>query len=136
VSAQSAIPRVHSRAQAGGTATNVAARYAGVALAAVALAALHLKHRPATFCLLRDLTGIPCPACGGTTAAVDLGHGNLSGALSASPLAVGVLALGPLVSGLQPPRWWGRRRTRWLAVCLVLAVSEIWQLVRFGIISF
>jgi hypothetical protein len=141
VSAQAAIPRALPRAlarrvAARRTATTVAARYAGVALAAVALAALHLRHRPATFCLLRDLTGIPCPACGGTTAAVDLGHGNLSGALAASPLAVGVLALGPLVSGLQPPQWWGRRRNRWLVVCFVLALSEMWELVRFGIISF
>jgi hypothetical protein len=113
----------------------VAARYAGVALAAVVLGALHLKHRPATFCLLRDLTGIPCPFCGGTTAAADLGHANLSGALAASPLAVGALALGPLLIGLQPPRWWERRRNRWLVVCVVLAVSEMWELVRFGIIS-
>jgi hypothetical protein len=119
-----------------GVAVTAARRYAGVALLAVVLAATHIRHRPATFCLLRDLTGIPCPACGGTTAAVDLGHGDLRGALSASPFAVGLLGLGPMLSALEPPRWWQVKRNRWLVVCVILALSEIWQLVRFGIIAF
>ena len=111
-------------------------RYLVVALVAVGLGALHLRHRPATFCLFRELTGIPCPFCGGTTAAVRLGHGNIRGALAASPLAVGMLAAWPLLDAVRPPRWWRSRRTRWLVIAAVLVAAEIWQLVRFGIVSF
>jgi hypothetical protein len=116
--------------------TTVAKRYLAVALIAIVLGALHIRHRPATFCLFRELTGIPCPFCGGTTAAVRLGHGDLKGALAASPLAVGLLATWPLLDAIHPPRWWHSRRTRWTIIAAVLIVSEIWQLVRFGIISF
>jgi Protein of unknown function (DUF2752) len=116
--------------------TAVAKRYLAVALIAVVLGALHIRHRPATFCLFRELTGIPCPFCGGTTAAVRLGHGDLKGALAASPLAVGLLATWPLLDAVRSPRWWQSRRTRWTVIAVVLIVSEIWQLVRFGIISF
>jgi hypothetical protein len=115
--------------------TTAARRYAGVALLAVILAAVHLRHRPATVCLFRELTGCPCPLCGGTTAAVDLGHGDVRAALGASPFAVGLLGLGPLLSTLEPPRWWQVKRNRWIVTCVILAVSEIWQLVRFGIIA-
>jgi hypothetical protein len=118
------------------TPRTVVRRYLVVALVAVGLGALHLRHRPATFCLFRELTGIPCPFCGGTTAAVRLGHGNIRGALAASPLAVGMLAAWPLLDAVRPPRWWRSRRTRWLVIAAVLVAAEIWQLVRFGIVSF
>jgi hypothetical protein len=118
------------------TPVQVAERYAVVAAAAVVIGVLHIPHRPATFCLFRELTGLPCPFCGGTTAAVRLGHGNIKGALGASPLAVVMLATWPLLDAVKPPRWWQSRRTRWLVIGAVLIASEIWQLVRFGIISF
>jgi hypothetical protein len=114
----------------------VAIRYAAVALAAVVLGALHLRHRPATVCVFREVTGLPCPFCGGTTAAVRLGHGNIGGALAASPLAVAMLATWPLLDVVRPPHWVRSRRARWSVIALVLIGSEIWQLVRFGIISF
>ena len=57
------------------------------------------------------------------------------GALAASPLAVGLLAVWPLLDAVRPPRWWQSRRTRWTVIAAVLIVSEIWQLGRFGIIS-
>jgi uncharacterized protein DUF2752 len=114
----------------------VAGRYAAVAGIAVVIGALHIPHRPATLCLFRELTGLPCPLCGGTTAAVLLGHGDLKGALGASPLAVGLLATWPLLDVIRPPRWWYRKRIRWTVIAAVLIASEIWQLVRFGIISF
>jgi Protein of unknown function (DUF2752) len=118
------------------TPATVAKRYAVVAAAAIVLAALHIRHRPATLCLFRELTGLPCPFCGGTTAAVRLGHGNIRGALAASPLAVAMLATWPLLDAVRPPQWWRSRRNRWLVIAAVLVASEIWQLVRFGIISF
>lgn len=118
------------------TPLTVAKRYAAVAIVAVVIGALHIPHRPATLCLFRELTGIPCPFCGGTTAAVRLGHGNLTAALGASPLAVLLLATWPLFGAFRAPGWWHSRRARWLVIAAVLIGSEIWQLVRFGIISF
>ena len=44
-------------------------------------------------CPLRDLTGIPCPTCGGTRAAVALAHGNMAEAFASSPLVAGGLIL-------------------------------------------
>lgn len=101
---------------------------------AVALGSVHLSGRPPTLCAFRALTGVPCPFCGGTTAAVELGRGHLGAALAASPLAV----LGaPVVAALPvlraplarlPPRW------RWGGLLVVLAAAETWQLVRFGLL--
>jgi peptidoglycan/LPS O-acetylase OafA/YrhL len=42
---------------------------------------LRLAH-----CPLRDLTGVPCPTCGGTGAAVALTEGRWAEALAANPL--------------------------------------------------
>jgi Protein of unknown function (DUF2752) len=36
-------------------------------------------------CLLRHLTGIPCPTCGATRCALALAHGNLAGAWIRNP---------------------------------------------------
>lgn len=124
------------RSGPGRLASVVAARYLAIGAVAVVLAALHLRHRPASLCVLRTVTGIPCPLCGGTTAAVELGHGNLRDALAASPFAVGLLGLGPLLSALEPPAWWRVTRYRRLAIFAVLALSEVWELHRFGFISF
>lgn len=86
-------------------------------------------------CLLRAVTGIPCPFCGGTTAGVALGEGHLDAALAASPLAVlGVLALllVPIARGW--PERVPARRTRLVGLVLVLLASELWQLHRFSLL--
>jgi hypothetical protein len=101
----------------------------------VVVGALHIPHRPTTLCLFRELTGLPCPFCGGTTAAVNLGHGDVPGALRASPLAVALLVGWPLVGTVRPPRWWRSPHVHWPLIIAVLAFAEIWQLVRFGVIS-
>ena len=135
--AQPMISRVVSTALTGAAAAAI--RLGSTAAAAILLAHLRLAGRPATICPLRALTGLPCPLCGGTTAAVRLGHFDLFGALAANPVAVvfGValvtspLALGP--GGLERLSATGRRKlTRAIIVALVL--SEIWQLSRFGIL--
>ena len=112
------------------------------AVGALIAAHLVLPDRPATLCPLRALTGIPCPICGSTTAAVRLGHFDLSGALRANPftiVAALALVIAPAVTamrrsrGFLPPTPPVRRLLA--AVCVaVAALSEIWQLFRFDII--
>jgi hypothetical protein len=110
----------------------VRGRAAGLVLAALLLAVLVLPWRPPTLCVLRGLTGIPCPFCGGTTAAVQLGRADLIGALRASPLAVlgaplwaAWPRLGPAVNTRLRPH------TRWLLLAAALLASELWQLQRY-----
>lgn len=98
--------------------------------AAVALALLHAAHRPALPCLFRALTGLPCPLCGSTTAAVQIGSGHPGAAIAASPLAVfgaATFALWPLASGAVVTTT-GRFRNQ--LVLSLLAASELWQLNR------
>ncbi len=110
-----------------------------MAAAALALAAVRVPGRPHTICLLRATTGLPCPFCGGTTAAVDVGRGHLPQALGANPLVV-LGAIGLILAGFP----WGRRAVRyWRALPptyrvllggTVLLASECWQLARFGLL--
>jgi hypothetical protein len=113
----------------------VTQRYAAVAALAMVIATIHLPHRPPTLCLVRAVTGIPCPLCGGTTAAVDLGHGNLPAAFGASPFALGLLSVGPLLSTGSAPGWWRSPSARRLVIAALVIGSEVWQLARFRIIS-
>lgn len=119
-----------------------ASRFAVLVAVVVGLAALRVP-RPPTFCLLRETTGIPCPMCGFTTAAVRLGHADLAGAVSASPLAVVVCAgfvLAPFVRRSRLTTFWrelpngGRQAIPLLAIAAVLAAAEAWQLFRFGVL--
>jgi Protein of unknown function (DUF2752) len=109
-------------------------RYVVVTGVVLTLGALHLRHRPATLCPFRALTGLPCPFCGGTTAAVRLGHGDLRGAVAASPIAVLLLAAWPFVGTFGVPRWWWVPLNRRLIITTIVIFSEVWQLARFGII--
>jgi hypothetical protein len=95
-------------------------------------------------CPLRTLTGVPCPACGLTTAAVALVRGEVGAAFGANPLIFGLAALavavGPLVAlravgVLNKPRPWSptrRRRMGWLTGLLAVA-SWLFQLHRLGV---
>jgi hypothetical protein len=114
----------------------VVARLGTLAAAAYLVARGPLPGRPATLCPLRALTGVPCPLCGGTTALVELGHGELTAALATAPvplLAAATLVLAPL----GPSRWWASAapRTHRRLVLGVLVVAEIWQLARLGVLA-
>jgi uncharacterized protein DUF2752 len=94
-------------------------------------------------CPLRTLTGVPCPACGLTTAAVALVRGEVGAAFTANPLIFGlaalVVAVVPLVvfraaGVLEPPRPWSPNRRRWVARLsgLLAVASWLFQLHRLG----
>ncbi|MDX6211973.1 MAG: hypothetical protein QOF82_1060 [Frankiales bacterium] len=107
--------------------------------AAIALGAVQLPHRPHTLCLLRAVTGIPCPLCGGTTAAVQVGQGHLAAGLAANPLAFFgaiVLVLAATPWGRRAVGSWRRQpaTVRVLLGTAVLTAGECWQLARFGLI--
>jgi hypothetical protein len=119
---------------------NALARLAAVGSGLLMLAWLPMPH---TICPLRRLTGIPCPFCGGTHAGIDLGRGHPVAALHASPMAVfGAIALIalPLLRKTRLAERWrqlptkARNATAIAGILAALAVSEIWQLARFGLI--
>lgn len=118
------------------------ARLVGFALAALFFANLRIPGRPSTLCPLRAMTGIPCPFCGGTTAAVEVGRFDLAGALRVNPVVVftaAVIIAMPVVIGLRTARHVGwpaapAKRTIYLALASAVAVSELWQLFRFGVL--
>jgi hypothetical protein len=115
----------------------VVLRTGGMATAAVMAALVHRVHDPGILCPVRALTGVPCPLCGGTTVFMELGAAHPAKALAANPVvlagAVG-LAMAPLGSGR---RWWamGPRTRAWI-IGIVVALSWVWQLARFGLLRF
>lgn len=119
---------------------NAMGRLAAVAAGLLMLAWLPMPH---TVCPFRMLTGLPCPFCGGTHAGIDLGRGHPVAALRASPLAVcGAVALItlPLLRQTSLAERWRQlpAKTRNMAaitgIVAALAVSEVWQLARFGLL--
>jgi Protein of unknown function (DUF2752) len=120
------------------TVTRPLYRFAVLGVAAVALSAVHVPGRPHTLCVFRAVTGLPCPFCGGTTAAVRVGQGRLGAALVANPMVVlgaVVLVLAATEYGRRAVRSWRvlPPRSRLLLGGAVLVLSECWQLVRFGL---
>lgn len=97
--------------------------------------------RAAAHCPLKDLTGIPCPTCGATSAAIALAAGDPRAAWSANPLLLvlvagfllwaGMSVAATLIPGLrfslQPaPR---EKRAAGFLAALVLLAAWIGQIV-------
>ncbi|MFI2430493.1 DUF2752 domain-containing protein [Streptomyces sp. NPDC018693] len=85
-------------------------------------------------CPFRLVTGLLCPACGGTRMAYDLMHGDLAAAwldnralLLASPFALALLGRW-MWEGLRGRRWRPNLRPRTQVLILALAVT--WTVVR------
>jgi hypothetical protein len=82
--------------------------FAGAGLiAGAAVLVLHLDRLPFAFCAFKQLTGLPCPTCGGTRALGRLAALDLHGAFVMNPLAVafaGVVALWAMSDLLLLPR--------------------------------
>jgi hypothetical protein len=79
-------------------------------LAAAALLHLRDPHDAGSYgyCPFLELTGRPCPGCGGLRAVNDLTHGDLLGAISSNVLAValvGIVGVAWLVWAVR--RWQG-----------------------------
>jgi hypothetical protein len=107
-------------------------RAAVLVTAAAAVASIDLPGRPTTLCLLRAATGVPCPLCGGTTAAVAVGEGRLTDAVAASPLVTlgaAALVLLPLLPA-SVRALLARARTG--LVLSALAAGQTWQLLRLA----
>ncbi|MFJ4894339.1 MULTISPECIES: DUF2752 domain-containing protein [unclassified Streptomyces] len=85
-------------------------------------------------CPFRYLTGLLCPACGGTRMVYDLMHGHLATAwhdnrmlLLAAPFALALLARW-MVEGLRGRRWSPRLKPRTQVLVLLTAVA--WTVLR------
>ncbi|MEN3362445.1 MAG: hypothetical protein V7637_6427 [Mycobacteriales bacterium] len=115
----------------------------GGAVAAVGYPVL-TSHTPLALpCPLRTLTGVPCPACGMTTAATRLASGDLMSALAANPFVLllaamtavlPVLLAARLLGAAPPPGPWppGRRRNVRRVVAVLVGTSWVFQLHRSG----
>jgi hypothetical protein len=104
------------------------AAYAGFYLAASYF--LMQSNQNFTICLLKNLTGLPCPFCGGTRAALTLLQGHLAGALALNPGAVLLMLFalpGYLVyDRLLRPRGWEKKLSRVFWALALLALAANW----------
>ena len=79
-------------------------RRTGVVLLGSALVLPVLPGHPGIICPLRALTGVPCPLCGMTTSVVDSAHGDVPGALAASPAGLAAVLLAAALLIVRPKR--------------------------------
>lgn len=91
-------------------------------------------------CPLREVTGLPCPTCGGTHAAVDLVQGRWLDALRANPLVVvglvlfGLWLAGGLLATVMPQlrrdiHWTpAEKRTARILAILLLVTTWVWEI--------
>lgn len=116
-------------------------------LAVAAFALLWLRWQPglvarAAHCPLKDATGIPCPTCGGTHAAIALARLDIAAAWAANPLIV-LAAAGFVVWSVWAiiatfaPRWRvgpvlgpGEKKAARILAALLIVLGWGWQFYR------
>ena len=84
-----------------------------------------------TACLVRAVTGVPCPTCGSTRSVLAIGKGDIAGAFMANPLVfvggIVLLTLGTLQMGfarrVELHLSTGMRRAAW-AVAVLLFIGN------------
>jgi hypothetical protein len=105
----------------------------------------HARESSFSFCIMKQVSGIPCPSCGTTRAMVHLAQGDLAQSLALNPIGM-VLAGGLLLFPLWIAwdlsrkkesfyRWYMEfermfTRSRWIslvAICIVL-LNWIWNI--------
>jgi len=79
----------------------VAALLAWVGVVAAAIYVGGRAGEPIPLCHFKRLTGVPCPTCGGTRAALRAGEGDLWGSFLANPLLFTLLGTLTVVLGLR-----------------------------------
>lgn len=109
-------------------------RAGAMATAAAGVAALRAGGVPTPACPWRSLTGVPCPLCGATTAAVAAAHLDLTAAVTASPLALCGAAAVAALPLLRPRTDRLPARVRTALLVGALAASQVWQLVRHDLL--
>ena len=113
-----------------------AERLALTAVCSLGAAWVHENHDPGALCPLRRMTGIPCPLCGSTTVFMEAGAGHWYAALTANPFTVlgALLFLAAPLAGVDPIQSWAALPRAWRLgpLGVVLALSWLWQLHRFG----
>lgn len=108
----------------------------GVAgLGAFALLHFHDPHGAGSygFCPFLELTGRPCPGCGGLRAVNDLTRGDLIGAISSNALAVALVAVFAVAWLLWAVRRWRGQAGGMLNVGAGSATAAMALFVVFGI---
>jgi hypothetical protein len=114
----------------------------GIVWAALVVVFLLVKPAgtEATLCLFRNATGLPCPTCGSTRAALAVADGRLLEAVVLNPLMtiaifVGVVWLTVRVGfarRIQLDLTRPARGLAWGAMALLLAANWVWVIARQG----
>ena len=93
--------------------------------------ALPLLDHPGPGCLLRAMTGVPCPLCGMSTSVAATVRGDLSDALTAAPAGIALVGLAIWVFVTGRPR---RLEVPLPGVLGLLVVMWVFQLFRFAVL--
>ncbi|QDH81493.1 DUF2752 domain-containing protein [Echinicola soli] len=106
-------------------------------------AAVSHSHGP-TLCLIKNVTGVPCPSCGITRAIMAIIHGDVNGSLYSNPLGLLVatgLVVGPiwllvdvlwrketLWKSYQQVEVWLRNPVRAIPLAVVVLINWFWNI--------
>ena len=104
---------------------------------------LFARAKPADYggpglCLFRDVTGVPCPTCGGTRMMMALGRGDVLAALQWNPLLLLVMTLSAawlfirivLQRRIAMRCSVAQRRVLWIIAALLFVANWVWLIAR------